>query len=566
MGGMVYKYLLGRIEGARIPVANIVFDLCEESGLSASQIDVAAITDTTLGFVRTDMVQARAPIETLMAAYFFDKVESDGKIWFVPRNPTPAKTVTTIPETDLGAFEFGGTPVPKLGRNRLLETEFPVEVNVQYLNSGKKFEQGSMRDRRLVTVSRLVQSFALSGLVLTNTEAKKIARALLAMRWLERIPYSLTLPKKYLKLNPADILSVTMDGITHAIRIVKLDYGSPGLLKIEGAQEDFAVYDPDAVADEDEDDDEISLVGPTLAYLLDVPMLRDGDNDAGFYVAACGATSAWRGCILYVSRDGGASYSEQAALLSPTDIGRAETVLVSGPVTVFDRTNTVTVRMVSGTLESVSELDVLNGSNAGILGDEIIQWRTATLVSAGVYELSNLLRGRRGTDWAVDTHRIGERFIALSASTMQRMRPPSDEIGLARKYKAVSVGGKLAETAAINFTNTAAGLEPYSPVHVRGARDGSNNLTITWVRRTRIGGAWRDMVDAALGETSEAYEVEILDGSTVVRTITGLTSPTATYTAAQQTTDGLTPGDPVSVVVYQMSETVGRGYGRSATV
>jgi hypothetical protein len=92
-------------------------------------------------------------------------------------------------------------------------------------------------------------------------------------------------------------------------------------------------------------------------------------------------------------------------------------------------------------------------------------------------------------------------------------------------------------------------------------------LTVTWVRRTRVGGELRDVSGVVpLAETSEAYEVELLNGNTVVRTVTGLTSPTVSYSAANQTADGITPGDPVGVRVYQMSALVGRGIPGSRTV
>ena len=64
----------------------------------------------------------------------------------------------------------------------------------------------------------------------------------------------------------------------------------------------------------------------------------------------------------------------------------------------------------------------------------------------------------------------------------------------------------------------------------------TQDWTLSWVRRTRVGGEWRDNVDAALGEVAEIYEIDIFAGwqfTTVLFTITGLTSPTATYTAAQ---------------------------------
>lgn len=42
--------------------------------------------------------------------------------------------------------------------------------------------------------------------------------------------------------------------------------------------------------------------------------------------------------------------------------------------------------------------------------------------------------------------------------------------------------------------------------------------------------------------------------------------PTCLYTAGQQTADGLTPGNAVKVIVYQVSAIVGRGPGRTATL
>ena len=64
---------------------------------------------------------------------------------------------------------------------------------------------------------------------------------------------------------------------------------------------------------------------------------------------------------------------------------------------------------------------------------------------------------------------------------------------------------------------------PYAPVHVTGSRNPSGDLAVAWVRRTRLGGAWRDGTGTVpLGEASEAYEVDILDGpgGSVLRTIT----------------------------------------------
>jgi hypothetical protein len=52
----------------------------------------------------------------------------------------------------------------------------------------------------------------------------------------------------------------------------------------------------------------------------------------------------------------------------------------------------------------------------------------------------------------------------------------------------------------------------------------------------------------------------------VKRTITGLTTPTASYTAVQQVTDFGSAQSSVLVNVYQLSTLVGRGFVGVATI
>jgi hypothetical protein len=108
-------------------------------------------------------------------------------------------------------------------------------------------------------------------------------------------------------------------------------------------------------------------------------------------------------------------------------------------------------------------------------------------------------------------------------------------------------------------------LRPFSVVHVeqpwRRARE-PGDLVIRWTRRSRALAAdsWT-APEAPLAEEAEAYEVEVLDGSTVRRTLT--TSITSvTYTAAQQLADRgalLGPGDTLDLHIFQLSAVVGRG-------
>ena len=68
-----------------------------------------------------------------------------------------------------------------------------------------------------------------------------------------------------------------------------------------------------------------------------------------------------------------------------------------------------------------------------------------------------------------------------------------------------------------------------------------------------------------LGEDAESYEVDILDGAVVKRTLS-TASPSVLYAEAEQVADfgGVQPG--YTVRVHQMSATFGRGSGRTAVV
>lgn len=282
----------------------------------------------------------------------------------------------------------------------------------------------------------------------------------------------------------------------------------------------------------------------------------------------------WNGATLFRSTDAGASYSAMTSSTTAATIGTATSVLGDfGGGNIFDELSTVTVALrAGGPLVSYTEAQVLNGAGLCVLGVpgrwEILQYKVATLVGSNMYRLSGLLRGRRGTEWAMGLHAAGDTFVLASETAWRRPNPGTGDIGLSRLYKPVTARASVSSVTAQAFTNSAAGLKPYPVVHIGGGRDADGNLTINWTRRTRLDGSWRDGVDVPLGEAGEQYDVEIWNAgrTALLRTFPGLTSPTVAYTAAQQASDGLAPGDPVNISVFQISAVVGRGFEARGTV
>ena len=116
-----------------------------------------------------------------------------------------------------------------------------------------------------------------------------------------------------------------------------------------------------------------------------------------------------------------------------------------------------------------------------------------------------------------------------------------------------------------SFTPDGVGLRPFSVAHVeqpwRRPRT-PGDLTIRWTRRSRalVADAW-EQVEVPLAEDLESYDVQILDGAAVKRTLTSSTT-SVLYTAAQQTADWgalLGPGQTLAIRIYQLSNRLGRG-------
>jgi hypothetical protein len=541
-------------------VQDAVERICEDAGYAPGEIDASSLTDTLYGYVRGHPMTARSAIELLARAFFFDAVESDNLVKFVKRG---VASPVTIDEDELA---YTGDEIPVLRYVRADELGAPRQLTVNFWNRTADYMDAAEYARRLVTRAR-EQTFEDFPIAMSPTEAARVADVLLYNSHAERTRYVWSTGPKFAAYEPTDTFSITSGNITHVLRAAtKVENG----LRIdwEGVSDHQAGYTSAAAGATDQvGQDVIGVGGPTLLALLDIPILRDIDDDPGFYAAMSGTFDGWDGAVLHGSTDG-TSYTPLGSVVTSATQGYATTVLgnFSGG-NVFDDLNSVTVTFNAGTPASASQLDVLNGANLAIVGSELIQFTTATLSSGTTYVLSGLLRGRRGTEQFMASHAIGDRVILISTSSgLIRASGTTSELNVAKFYKAPAIGSSLELAAATSFTNTGAGLKPLSPVYLRGFRDASNDITITWIRRGRISWDWNSLSDIPLGEDSESYEVDILNVLNVVLRTISTSSQSATYTSAQQTTDFGSPQSSVSVRVYQISATVGRGFAATGTI
>lgn len=548
-----------------ITVATILDNLFRQVGLTADQYDVTAATDVVDGFTINNRASVKDIIDVLLRVYQVDLVEIDGQLVAVKRGSVAVATLTA---DDIGAYVWsGGTQAdPKVRARRVQPLELPSEGDITYLSYAKDFEQSSQRAVRSV-ISYVDDKLTINTpLLLTDDFARQTIERLLYELWVHRDSFALVLTPKWMYLSPGDCINIPHAGQTRRVRIIGMDTALFGPIPVECVLDEIGVLTqtigggvtPPATTFP-------GVVADTTLFAFSTNALRDADAaSVGFYTAVNGATEGdWPGCILYMSRDGGLTYEPVGDSGDGSSYGvTTSTLAAPSPEQTahWDTVSTVDFTLTAGTAPvTVSEAEVLNGENTVRIAEEVLQFRTVTSLGGDSYRLSNLLRGKRGTDpfWGSHTSSDDVVFLENGGATV---RVVLDEtlVNKTVKLKAVTIGQTLVDATSQDLTVTGDEWKCYSGCLLTGARDGGNNLTIDWERRTRSGGGWADFIDADQPEAVEAYEVDILVAAVVVRTISVSTS-TATYSAANQTSDGITPGDPVTVSIYQIGR-YGRGY------
>lgn len=556
----------GSLDPTQVSLASIVSSIWGDADLDAADIDVTALTDLVDGYGIPRQMTARAATEPLQTAYYFDVVESDDKIKCVKRG---SATITEIPMEDRAAHVDGQELPAHLEIRRAFETELPVQVDIEYPDVDADHQIGNQYDRRITKDNKHKINLQLA-IAMTAAKAKEISRVVLYDAW-QGTTFRWCTTRKYAYLEPTDRVSLPTDDATYSARITNRRDHPNGIIEWEGKQDAVEVYTQTG-------EDAVTTPYPpqtvfqpstTVLELLDSPIFRDEDQGNGFYIAMCGTTASWPGAEVFRSADEGSTYNSILTHAVKTPIGTATTALANFTGgTVFDDGNTVTVRMIAGaTLTSYTAAQVLEGYGVFALGAdgrwEIVHYTTAILVAEDTYELSGLLRGRRGTEWAMSTHEVGDAFIFGSETAWRLYGVPSSDLNIARRYKAPAYRTKLSDAAYQDFTDRAVRRRPYSVAHLKAEPLNDGGYTISWIHRSLINSSWSTGFSVPLDATFEAFNVTISSIDGVVVRQFDTTTEAFPYAASEIESDFGAIPPAFKIRVAQKNTDYGAGVGAS---
>jgi len=583
-------------------LATVLADICSRTGMNADEYNVESIRGDHLvrGFTLARAVTGRKAIENLLVAYFVDGVETDWVLKFQNRSTAAIRTIT---QNELGSVD---SPTGRVSYYEIRQPEYdlPAEIAMIFQDQNRDYQQGSAHFRRMSLPSPTMYSNKTQNiempLVLLDHEARDIAQRLMFLTWMSRDMAKIRLPWTHVDLDPTDVITINLpDGRALTDRISKSTMGANFELEMDTARSGDPVYVSQinaTVASSGVPSVTISPAVFSKLFVLDIPLIYDyhdtGRSSSRYYSVVGSDSTQFLTADLYKSADSTAYAAYDTATVDAS-WGQVLGGALPAPRALWavDVDNTITVKLSvdNGDISSTTFENIVNANanlaliyNASTGVGEMIQFQNVTDNGDGTITLDTLVRGRRGTDYAVQSHDTGEYFILLSDAAILTDNNLLGALNATQYFKAVSSGSSLGGSPVVPARFIGRDLMPYAPSNIVRSDDGTD-LTVGWNRRTRLGGEWNmygtGVEDVPLNEDSELYEIYILadtatalddfdpaDASTYLQ-LDNTSVTTKVYTAADLSGFGLTLSDTINVVVYQRSAQVGRGFpGKGALV
>jgi hypothetical protein len=464
-------------------LSSIVDKLDARAGIpSANTITTALDAIEVPGYAVDQFMTVAEAKEPLRQVYFFDCPEYDDAIRYRLRG---GATDFTVDPNDL---IVGEEATEKGVRGQTVE--FPKRLHVQYVDPATGYKPMKQTAERISPDIRVKgELVAGANITLDADTAKQAADIGLKTAWTEREDSrDIILPMDYF----ADAIAAhtfTLDGRRYRITDMRVEAGA---IYIESKYDRISAYSSAATGTVGPTPGAGStLSGPTASAIMNLPVLRDTDDNAGIYWAAAGLLDTWPGAQLQLSRDG-MTFSNNVRVTQSATMGVLTASLASASRYGMDNTNTLSVRVTAtgGALDSTDYDGLLAGDNAAAIlyadgTAEIVQFQTATETAPGEYDLTGLLRGRKDT--VAGAHAVDAQFVLLDEK-VRFVGLRADDLGKTLTFRAVSINTPAASNATQTLTvTTLESLREWAPYNITVSSDGDGGYCIEWIGRARLG-------------------------------------------------------------------------------
>lgn len=233
--------------------------------------------------------------------------------------------------------------------------------------------------------------------------------------------YQFTLTQQWIWLDPMDIIAINDPAsglVNYPVRVMSVEEDEQLNLKVVAA--DLWTCAPDSfftqpTVSRSGQDAGGGVVSPVNTPVIFEPPAALTNGLVQIYLAISDSSSNYGGCGIWVSYDGGASYSRAGAVMGTNPTGLLTAALASHAAG-LDTTNTLSVNISrsTATLTSISATSAAALNNLSYVGGELLAFETATATGPGRYNLTTLYRG--AYDTTPGSHGVGSQFAWLNVA------------------------------------------------------------------------------------------------------------------------------------------------------
>lgn len=551
----------------------------ERAGIPLSAIDTSAVAlKPFFGMYLRGAVASLTAMQPMLVAGQLIGQERDGTIAIFDVDTADVVQIQNgAVFSDFGTITDGEARIDnKVVIEESAEEDLPTSIGIRHQDPDNIYASGyqhfGIRNPGGVS-HRNEREIDLSNIVITRKEARNLATTMLRRAWINRRRYRFMLPASYIDLLENDVCTFTTDtGDVVMCRIIQRDVGADFRVAVTALAEDVDLAVSGSPVQSSAGVAVPIVITPASLRIVpvDAPGVRNAETSTpAIKLAVCanGLGANWAGATVHESVDS-ASYQIIGSIGNQAAIGQLDTALTaqsasevygSAIVTMWSQTVDVQFAYEGDTaIEAATQAEAEAGKNWVAFYDgtvEIAAFTTVTPNGNGSYTLGGWLRGLRGTKSV--GRGIGTQMVMLhpAVDNVYFRTFPGAILPTTVAYKVVPFGASIDDVDATTITAEWLNARPLPVRSVTKAISASpfdTRFTVDahWTREVLPIGT---QPPHAMDEPFEAYRFTFYDptGTNPVRSKTlsaqGSGSTTlrdkwVTYTAAEMTTDGYTPG------------------------
>lgn len=526
-------------------------------GYAPEQYDVSRLRKCFKGGNFPGRTTGEAILQTLCGTYGIGVRQDADKLTFFERGKEDVIRVTNAQLAYYATGERSETPYETIDESNI---EIPFRADVRFTDPDNALQIGTATRRRQGASSLNTIVFDATRLTLDRSEAEKIASQILWLPELSRKKYKGSLAPSMRHVQEGDVL--LFDNGLQCF-VTQLDYGANGLIEFQGVKHEPQLFNQ--VGQSTASQQDVNNYADTFK-LLDLPALQPTQLESfgvGTAYALKNTLDPYTSPSL-LKNTTAENYSTVGLHPRESVYGLTESVLRTDiGFEAWDDTSELLVRLFNGSLVSASQESILaNGENLAAVQTstgawEVLHFRTAELVEDNLWRLTGFLRARRGTETAAQSHvSTGHSFALLTVDSIGVVPFALTNVGTTVRAKAVQPGEAATSVDSVSAMFTGRTRVPFSVVDLRAVYDSSNNLVVTWSRRSkRFFNEFEVEAPLTPDEVPEAYVLEFFISRTLpARRTVVASSQNYTYTNSEISSDGWGVARPqMYVVVRQLT-------------